>query len=162
MLKEEIGGIAIYLDLLSSLLNIGMQDAITFEFNRVSKKYDLGYYLNANTQPIKEDLVVKIKELREFAKSQGKEPNEDILYGFELGAKWANTQPIKENPPAHFADSDNWQLELIGRAEKRFNELEEKKFDWRSFYHGWLEGRFDMMKNKVKENPPIDNKKGPQ
>jgi NTP pyrophosphatase (non-canonical NTP hydrolase) len=36
MLKEEIGGIAIYLDLLASLLNIKMEDAIIDTFNHKS------------------------------------------------------------------------------------------------------------------------------
>ena len=39
MLKEEIGGIAIYLDLLASLLDIDLQEAIVDTFNEKSKKY---------------------------------------------------------------------------------------------------------------------------
>ncbi len=39
MLKEEIGGIAIYLDLLASLLNIPLDEAIRDTFNRKSAQY---------------------------------------------------------------------------------------------------------------------------
>lgn len=38
MLKEEIGGIAIYLDLLASLLDISLEDAIVDTFNEKSEK----------------------------------------------------------------------------------------------------------------------------
>ncbi|MBS1655042.1 MAG: hypothetical protein JSU05_09365 [Bacteroidetes bacterium] len=38
MLKEEIGGIAIYLDLLASLLNINLEEAIVDTFNEKSAK----------------------------------------------------------------------------------------------------------------------------
>ena len=41
MLKEEIGGIAIYLDLLASLLEIDMEDAIIDTFN--SKSARMGF-----------------------------------------------------------------------------------------------------------------------
>jgi len=39
MLKEEIGGIAIYLDLLASLLDISLEEAIIDTFNSKSEKY---------------------------------------------------------------------------------------------------------------------------
>lgn len=39
MLKEEIGGIAIYLDLLASLLDISLEEAIVDTFNEKSEKY---------------------------------------------------------------------------------------------------------------------------
>lgn len=39
MLKEEIGGIAIYLDLLASLLDISLEDAIIDTFDAKSEKY---------------------------------------------------------------------------------------------------------------------------
>lgn len=38
MLKEEIGGIAIYLDLLASLMGIGLEEAIADTFNRKSEQ----------------------------------------------------------------------------------------------------------------------------
>lgn len=37
-------------------------------------------------------------------------------------------------------------IKLIGRVRERFKELLHKEWDWRSFYHGWLEGRADMYK----------------
>lgn len=37
---------------------------------------------------------------------------------------------------------------MIGRVEKRFEELSRKGYDWISFYNGWLEGRFDMLKER--------------
>lgn len=39
MLKEEIGGIGIYLDLLAGLLDISLEDAIIETFNSKSEKY---------------------------------------------------------------------------------------------------------------------------
>ena len=39
MLKEEIGGIAIYLDLLASLLGLSLEEAIVHTFNSKSAKY---------------------------------------------------------------------------------------------------------------------------
>ena len=39
MLKEEIGGIAIYLDLLASLLDVDLEEAIIDTFNSKSAKY---------------------------------------------------------------------------------------------------------------------------
>jgi NTP pyrophosphatase (non-canonical NTP hydrolase) len=39
MMKEEIGGIAIYLDLLASLLEISLEEAIIDTFNSKSEKY---------------------------------------------------------------------------------------------------------------------------
>jgi NTP pyrophosphatase (non-canonical NTP hydrolase) len=39
MLKEEIGGIAIYLDLLASLLDIDLEEAVIDTFNSKSRKY---------------------------------------------------------------------------------------------------------------------------
>jgi NTP pyrophosphatase (non-canonical NTP hydrolase) len=41
MLREEIGGIAIYLDLLASLLEIDLEEAITETFNKKSE--ELGF-----------------------------------------------------------------------------------------------------------------------
>lgn len=38
MLKEEIGGIAIYLDLLASLLDVDLEDAICTTFNKKSEQ----------------------------------------------------------------------------------------------------------------------------
>jgi len=39
-----------------------------------------------------------------------------------------------------------WNSEkLIGRVRLRFQELIRKKWDWRSFYNGWIEGRADML-----------------
>jgi hypothetical protein len=36
-------------------------------------------------------------------------------------------------------------IRMVGRAKERFKELEEKEWEWRSFYGGWLEGRADML-----------------
>ncbi len=45
MLKEEIGGIAIYLDLLASLLDISLEDAIIDTFNSKSEKYGFRQFI---------------------------------------------------------------------------------------------------------------------
>lgn len=44
MLQEEIGGIAIYLDLLASLLGISLEQAIVQTFNGKSEKYGFAQY----------------------------------------------------------------------------------------------------------------------
>lgn len=45
MLKEEIGGIAIYLDLLASLLDIDLEEAIIDTFNSKSEKYGFTQFI---------------------------------------------------------------------------------------------------------------------
>lgn len=45
MLKEEIGGIAIYLDLLASLLDIDLEEAIIDTFNSKSVKYGFNQFI---------------------------------------------------------------------------------------------------------------------
>jgi len=45
MIEEEIGGIAIYLDLLSGLLDISLEEAIVKTFNSKSEKYNFKQYL---------------------------------------------------------------------------------------------------------------------
>jgi len=45
MLKEEIGGIAIYLDLLASLLDISLEEAIIETFNSKSAKYSFKQFV---------------------------------------------------------------------------------------------------------------------
>ena len=49
MLKEEIGGIAIYLDLLASLLDISLEEAIVDTFNSKSEKYGFKEKLEARS-----------------------------------------------------------------------------------------------------------------
>lgn len=46
MLKEEIGGIAIYLDLLASLLDISLEEAIIDTFNRKSEKHGFAQFIH--------------------------------------------------------------------------------------------------------------------
>lgn len=41
-------------------------------------------------------------------------------------------------------------VKLVGRARDRFKELKYKNWDWRSFYNGWLEGRVDIMQERVR------------
>ncbi len=50
MLKEEIGGIAIYLDLLASLLDISLEEAIVDTFNSKSEKYGFKEKLEARSE----------------------------------------------------------------------------------------------------------------
>lgn len=45
MLKEEIGGIAIYLDLLTSLLDISLEEAIVDTFNSKSEKHGFSQFI---------------------------------------------------------------------------------------------------------------------
>lgn len=46
MLKEEIGGIFIYLDLLASILNINLSEAVVYAFNEKSIKYNFPQLLS--------------------------------------------------------------------------------------------------------------------
>jgi transcriptional regulator with XRE-family HTH domain len=46
-------------------------------------------------------------------------------------------------------------IRLIGEPRKRFEELIEKGFDWHSFYHAWLEGRAEMLKEVLLDNSAI-------
>jgi NTP pyrophosphatase (non-canonical NTP hydrolase) len=48
MLKEEIGGIAIYLDLLASLLDISLEEAIIDTFNSKSEKYGFEQFIKVS------------------------------------------------------------------------------------------------------------------
>lgn len=41
--------------------------------------------------------------------------------------------------------------DLIGRARERWNEIDHEGLDWRSFYNGWLEGRFDLVFKRTDE-----------
>ena len=50
MLKEEIGGIAIYLDLLASLLEIDLEDAIIDTFNNKSAKQGFTWFVNTGSR----------------------------------------------------------------------------------------------------------------
>lgn len=45
MLREEIGGIAIYLDLLASLLDISLEEAIVQTFNEKSAQYGFSQFV---------------------------------------------------------------------------------------------------------------------
>ena len=38
---------------------------------------------------------------------------------------------------------------LIGRARERWEEIDNKGLDWKSFANGWLEGRIDLMSSKL-------------
>lgn len=40
---------------------------------------------------------------------------------------------------------------LIGNPQQRFKELKHKDWDWRSFYNGWLEGRFNLMNESIND-----------
>jgi hypothetical protein len=76
---------------------------------------------------------------------------------FLTGWEWLDEQPVEQK---------EWDSKrLIGRVKDRFKELEEKKWEWRSFYNGWLEGRVDMLsenkgwgmyKGEQKENWAVD------
>jgi NTP pyrophosphatase (non-canonical NTP hydrolase) len=48
-LREEIGGIAIYLDLLASLLGISLEEAIMETFDAKSRQLGFPQYLNTPT-----------------------------------------------------------------------------------------------------------------
>ena len=50
--------------------------------------------------------------------------------------------------------------EIIGNVKTRYEQLKGKEFDWRSFYHGWLEGRANLVRErntltKANERPVI-------
>ena len=53
---------------------------------------------------------------------------------------------LDESGQSKEGNKEEWNSErMIGRVKDRFKELEAKKFEWRSYYNGWLEGRSDML-----------------
>ena len=50
--------------------------------------------------------------------------------------------------------------ELIGRARERWEEIDNKGLDWRSFANGWLEGRIDLMSSKLTKKLDNENTTG--
>ena len=36
---------------------------------------------------------------------------------------------------------------MVGNVLERYMQLDRKNFQWHSFYNGWLEGRFQMLKD---------------
>lgn len=60
----------------------------------------------------------------------------------------AKSKVAEPQHPHIEATSEN----LIGRVKDRFKELKGKEFDWRSFYHGWIEGRADWNFKKPTTN----------
>jgi hypothetical protein len=45
--------------------------------------------------------------------------------------------------------------QIIGNVQEAYNSLQDKEYDWRSFYHGWLESRVDineLISNYEKQN----------
>lgn len=61
MLAEEIGGIFIYLDLIASVLDISLEDAVIDTFNSKSQKYGFSQFISE----IPEDTKLLVKELRD-------------------------------------------------------------------------------------------------
>jgi len=72
------------------------------------------------------------------------EPNEewtDLVEGVDNAlAEWKGERKPVTGAPVKF--DSHW---MVGRSEERFKELEHKKWDWRSFYNGWIEGRADAV-----------------
>lgn len=72
--------------------------------------------------------------------------------GYEMGARaefrhWNSSYPKQGHPVYTGWDS----VKLIGRSRKRHEELAHKRWDWRAFYNGWLEGRSDMLEQFRKD-----------
>jgi hypothetical protein len=73
------------------------------------------------------------------------------LYQLQCPAEEPAT-PSKESDAVEF--DSKW---LIGRSKDRFNELLYKKWDWRSFYNGWIEGRADVVEDVLKREKASKN-----
>jgi hypothetical protein len=68
-----------------------------------------------------------------------------ISYHATAGSKAAHNSFLPRQSKEGNKEAE-WDSErMIGRVKERFKELEEKEWDWRSFYNGWLEGRSDML-----------------
>jgi hypothetical protein len=78
----------------------------------------------------------------------------------ELAAKspYAPTSTDREEVPYGMEIKPWDSLRLIGDPHKRFKELTEKGYDWHSFYHAWLEGRAEMLKEVLLDNSTIREK----
>jgi NTP pyrophosphatase (non-canonical NTP hydrolase) len=108
-LQEEIGGIAIYLDLLASLLGISLQEAIIETFNSKSYKYNLTQYLpkNKDESPssmgvdreykfTKEELINIIYEFLFYIDCPGGHYSDKECVGFYIDSKF-QIKPLKQS-----------------------------------------------------------------
>ena len=71
---------------------------------------------------------------------------DDASYPTELSIFDTKERPIPEDCPLDCVGFSMNSTEIIGRSRERFEELNNYEFEWRSFYNGWLEGRFDMLR----------------
>lgn len=110
--------------------------------------------LNEAAELWQQENLERIKELEEREVNMNAELSElDQKYKEFKGAyelykhKFENSEKrIKELEEAVKELSNIDSIQLIGNPSKRFNELEGKGWDWRSFYNGWLEGRVSYMR----------------
>lgn len=85
-----------------------------------------------NKKPINRNFHIESGRLiQEYGNTKGSYSLEELEWLDESGS------------PA--ADIEWDSKRMIGRVRDRFDELEEKGHEWRSFYIGWLEGRADML-----------------
>jgi hypothetical protein len=89
-----------------------------------------------------EAALIDVKQMAESYNRILHNPScEHIAKMVDKALEWDNEE---ENKPIKW-DSEK----VIGRVQERFRELENYKWEWRSFYNGWLEGRSDMIQ-KIK------------
>lgn len=66
MLREELGGTLIYLDLLASVLGINLEEAITETFNEKSIELGFPYLIQSTPQTNYEDRGKMVEALKDY------------------------------------------------------------------------------------------------
>ena len=95
---------------------------------------------------VEDEFIPKMKELGyEVAHNKCRPDDEDSFVPKSVGGKTA-TKELAALPIFDVSKSFAWgSKELIGDVQEHYKNLEHKGWDWRSFYNGWLEGRFKML-----------------
>lgn len=102
-------------------------------------------------------------------KEQENYPDMDYVLDFGEAKQYFTTEAIKElqqefnimfpsqqSPVSEESKKSLYEIlnidskELIGRVRARYQELKAKRWEWKGFYNGWLEGRADLLKRKFK------------
>lgn len=109
----------------------------------MSKEENKHYWLEIGEKCSMLDMMEPDREIteEEFKQIVDKHPDEEIkvvdLFG---GAKETVFHYVPKKQAVQILSSKN----IVGKVHDRFRELEEKGWDWVSFYNGWIEGRMEM------------------
>lgn len=83
--------------------------------------------------------------------------NPDVYSGvLETVFKWIDGKKKEWEDKAYkkaIDDIDINSTKLIGSVKKRYKEIQKDRWDYSSFYNGWIEGRFDLFLDIKGERP---------